>query len=124
VQTDRTIPNNTPDITTFDNGKRSNILTDAANPGERNVIKREAEKVLKYEDLIIEIQCMWNVGAKLIQNNNSSGKWNHLKATQAIPEQHAGKAQDQGTTENSHIEHRTHSAGSVNVEVQNVYREK
>jgi len=47
VQTDRTIPNNTPDITTFDNGKGSNILTDAAIPGYRNVIKREAEKVLK-----------------------------------------------------------------------------
>jgi len=29
------------------------------------VIKREAEKILKYEDLIIEIRHMWNVKAKV-----------------------------------------------------------
>jgi hypothetical protein len=27
------------------------------------VIKKEAEKILKYEDLTIEIECMWNVKA-------------------------------------------------------------
>jgi hypothetical protein len=31
------------------------------NSGDRNAIKKEAEKILKHEDLIIEIQCMWNV---------------------------------------------------------------
>jgi len=30
------------------------------------VIKTETEKILKYKDLIIEIQCMWNVKAKVI----------------------------------------------------------
>jgi hypothetical protein len=39
---------------------------DVAIPGDRNVIKKEAEKILKYKDLIIEIQCMWNVKAKMI----------------------------------------------------------
>jgi hypothetical protein len=34
--------------------------------GERNVIKKEAEKILRYEDLILEIQLMWNVKAKVI----------------------------------------------------------
>jgi hypothetical protein len=34
--------------------------------GDRNVIKKEAEKILKYKDLTIEIQCMWNVKAKVI----------------------------------------------------------
>jgi hypothetical protein len=33
--------------------------------GERNVIKKEAEKILKYKNLTIEIQCMWNVKTKL-----------------------------------------------------------
>jgi hypothetical protein len=28
------------------------------------VIKKEAEKILKYKDFIAEIQCMWNVKAK------------------------------------------------------------
>ena len=31
-----------------------------------NVIKKEAEKILKYKDLTIEIQCMWNVKTKVI----------------------------------------------------------
>jgi len=39
---------------------------DVAIPGDRNVIKKEAEKILKCKDLIIEIQRMWNVKAKVI----------------------------------------------------------
>jgi len=42
------------------------MLIDVAIPGDRNVIKREAEKILKYKDLITEIQRMWNVKAKVI----------------------------------------------------------
>jgi len=34
--------------------------------GDRNVIKKEAEKILKYKDLTIEIQRMWNVKQKVI----------------------------------------------------------
>jgi len=34
--------------------------------GDRNVIKKEAEKILKHKDLITEIQRMWNVKAKVI----------------------------------------------------------
>jgi len=30
------------------------------------VIKKGAEKILKYKDLIAEIQCMWNVKVKVI----------------------------------------------------------
>jgi hypothetical protein len=33
---------------------------------DRNVIKKEAEKILKYKDLIIEIQRMWNVKTRVI----------------------------------------------------------
>jgi len=42
------------------------MLTDVANSGNRNVNKKEAEKILKYKDLTIEIQCMWNVKTKVI----------------------------------------------------------
>ena len=66
VRTDRTIPNNKPDIIIRDNEKGTCMLIDAAISGDRNVIKKEAEKILKYKDLIIEIQRMWNVKIKLI----------------------------------------------------------
>jgi hypothetical protein len=39
---------------------------DVAIAGHRNVIKKEAEKILKYKDLIIEIQRMRNVKVKVI----------------------------------------------------------
>ena len=42
------------------------MSTDVAIPGDRNVIKKEAEKISKYEELTIEIQRMWNVKAKVI----------------------------------------------------------
>jgi len=35
-------------------------------PGDRSVIKKEAEKILKYKDLTTEIQRMWDVGAEVI----------------------------------------------------------
>jgi hypothetical protein len=37
------------------------MLIDVAIPGDRNVIKNEAEKILKYKDLVLEIWGMWNV---------------------------------------------------------------
>jgi hypothetical protein len=41
------------------------MLINVAIPGDRNAIKKEAEKILKYKDLIIEIQRMWNVKTKV-----------------------------------------------------------
>jgi len=55
VQTDRTIPNSKPDIIIRDNEKSTCMLIDAAISGDRNVLKKEAEKILKYKDLTIEI---------------------------------------------------------------------
>ena len=42
------------------------MLIDVAISGGRSVIKKEAEKVLEYKDLTIEIQRMWNVKTKVI----------------------------------------------------------
>jgi len=42
------------------------MLIDVAIPGDRTVIKKETEKILKYKDLITELQRMWNVTAKVI----------------------------------------------------------
>jgi hypothetical protein len=65
VQTDRTIPNNKPDVIIQDNEEGTCMLIDAAILGDRNVIKKEAEKILKYKDLITETQRMWNVKTKV-----------------------------------------------------------
>ena len=42
------------------------MIIDVSVPGYRNLVKKEAEKILKYTDLIIEIQCTWNLKAKVI----------------------------------------------------------
>jgi len=67
VQTDRTIPNNKPDIIIHDNEKGICMLIDVAISKNRNVIEKDAEEILKYKDLTIEIQRMWNVKTKVIQ---------------------------------------------------------
>ena len=63
---DKAIPNNKPDIIIRDNEKRTCMLIDVAISGDRNVIKKEAEKILKYKDLTIEIQRMLNVKTTVI----------------------------------------------------------
>ena len=42
------------------------MLIDVTISGDRNVIKKGAEKILKYKDLTTEIQHMWNVKTKVI----------------------------------------------------------
>jgi hypothetical protein len=61
VQTDRTVPNYKPDIIISDNEKGTCVLIDVAISGDRNMIEKDVKKILKYKDLTIEIQRMWNV---------------------------------------------------------------
>jgi hypothetical protein len=88
VQTDRTISNNKQDTIIRDNGKGTCMLIAVAIPGDRNVIKKEAGKILKYKDLTIKIQRMWNVKTKV----TPKGNWNHFKMLQKIFEHHTRKA--------------------------------
>ena len=53
-------------------------IRDVAISGDRNVIKKEAEKILKYKDLTIQIQRMWNVKIKGDTSNNR-GDWDYFK---------------------------------------------
>jgi hypothetical protein len=71
--------------------------------------------------VIVVIECMW--GVKISDTNNKSN-WNHLRIIQTVPQQHTGKAQNQGPTENSHIGHCIHTLGSTNLNVQNIQHEK
>jgi hypothetical protein len=66
VQTDGAIANNNPDITIRDNEKGTRVSIDVTVSGEKNVIMKEAEEILKYKDLIIEIQRTWNVKRKVV----------------------------------------------------------
>jgi hypothetical protein len=65
VPTD-SFPNNKPDIIIWNNEEQTYTLIDVAPPEDRNVAKKEAEKILKYKDLIIEIQLMWDVKIKVM----------------------------------------------------------
>jgi hypothetical protein len=46
VQTNRTSPKNKPDIIISDNKQGTSMLIDVAIPGDRNVTKKEADKIL------------------------------------------------------------------------------
>jgi hypothetical protein len=53
-------------------------LIDVAVSRDRNAIKKEAEKFLKYKDLTIELQRMWNVKTNGDTSNNKRD-WNYFK---------------------------------------------
>jgi hypothetical protein len=53
VRTGKTIPNNKPGNIIRDNEEGTCMLTDTEIPGDRYVIKKEAEKILKYKHLTI-----------------------------------------------------------------------
>ena len=93
------------------------MLIDVVMSGDRNVIKKEAEKILKYKDLTVEIQRMWNVKTKVIPVIiEATGTISKLfrKYVSNIP----GKHEVKELTENSHIGHCTHTAESTDVKVQ------
>jgi hypothetical protein len=60
VQTDREFLEKRQDIT-VENKDRICLLIDVTIPSDSNVIQKEAEKVLKYKDLSIEFQRVWNM---------------------------------------------------------------
>ena len=66
------------------------MLIDVEISGDRNAIKKEAEKILKYKEFTIEIQRMWNVKSKGDTSNNG-GDWDYFNVIQKIREQHTGK---------------------------------
>ena len=42
------------------------MLIDVEIAGDRNVIKKEAEKILKYKDITTEIEHMWSIKTRVI----------------------------------------------------------
>jgi hypothetical protein len=64
VQTVRTAPNNKPDIIIQYTEKGTCMFIDVTVSGDRNMVKKEPRKILKYDDPTTEIQHKWNVKAK------------------------------------------------------------
>ena len=46
---------------------------------------------------------------------------NNLEITQKIPKNRTWKAKHQETSEESHIRHSTHMAGSINIKIKNIF---
>lgn len=91
VHTDRTISANKPDIIIKNREQGTCILIDVAIPADNNVTRKEAEKVLKYRDLAIEIQRMWQLKVDIVPivigalGTTSTTFWKYLSK---IPSKH------------------------------------
>ena len=66
VHTDREVTANRPDIIIKNKKETTCTLIDVAIPADRNVVQKEAEKKLKYKNLCIEIQRMWNLKCTVV----------------------------------------------------------
>jgi hypothetical protein len=109
--------NNNNNIIIRDNEKGTCMLIDVAISGDRNVIEKEAENILKYKHLTIEIQRMWNVKTRVIPviiGAIGTISKSFRKYVSNIPGNHEVKR----TTENSHIRHCKHTSESGNVKAQ------
>ena len=63
---DKIIPTKRPDIVVIDKKTRTTTIIDIAVPLDWKLKDKEDEKILKYQDLRMEIQKLWNTEAKLI----------------------------------------------------------
>ena len=94
---------------------------DVANHGDRNVINKEAEKVLKYKDLTIEIQRMWNVKAKMtpaITGATGTISKSLGQYLSNITRKHEIKEMQRNPP---YCALHTHTAGSADVKVHNIF---
>jgi hypothetical protein len=66
VHTDREVAANRPDIIIKNKKEKTCTMIDVAIPADRNVVRREAAKELKYKSLGIEIQRMWKLKRTII----------------------------------------------------------
>ena len=66
IITDRKILANRPDVVIHDRKSKSWMLIDISVPDDKNIALKEAEKMIKYKDLEIEINRMWNVETKVV----------------------------------------------------------
>ena len=66
IITDRRIVANRPDLVIHNKKERTCLLIDVAVPDDKIILMKQAEKMIKYKDLEIEITRMWNVKARTV----------------------------------------------------------
>lgn len=59
IQTDRVIQARRPDIVVVDKRKDSVTIIDIAVPADTNIAEKEQEKIMKYQDLRMEVKRLW-----------------------------------------------------------------
>jgi len=75
------------------------------------VIKKEAEKILKYKDLLTEIRCMWNVKTKEIPEITGATETISVSLRQYVSNIPGKCGIKEPQKKNSHTGHCTHTAG-------------
>ena len=66
VRTDCVISARRPDIIVLDYKRKCGFLIDIAIPADINIVEKEKEKILKYQDSWVELQKLWNIKLKII----------------------------------------------------------
>jgi len=101
------------------NTLHTSLTNNNYNGNNNNNKKKEAEKILKYENLIIEIQRMWNMKTKVIPVIIGATGTISKSLRQCLnntAEKHEIKEQN-----NRHIGYCKHNAESSNVKVQKIF---
>jgi hypothetical protein len=63
------------------------------------ILMKEAEEILKYKEITIKMQLMWNVKKKS-DTSNTGPNWCHIKIFQNMSEQRKWKAHQEATEKN------------------------
>ena len=66
IYTDRVIQARRPDIVVVDKCEKRVTLIDMAVPADKNILEKEKEKVIKYQDLKMELKRLWKMKVKVI----------------------------------------------------------
>ena len=66
IQTDYVIQARIPDLVVVDKKERSCKIIDFAVPGDCRIEEKEKDMIVKYQDLGMELQKIWNVKVEII----------------------------------------------------------
>jgi hypothetical protein len=95
---------------------------DAAVPGDRKVIKNEAEKMLKYKDPVPKIQFAWIMRAKVVPVKTGVSGTISQSLKQYLSNILGKYEITKLKKKKSHIGHSTRTEESADIKVQNIFQ--